>query len=301
MIDVDRVLKYMRALRSNRTRIAERSGLSYGHVRETFQKKRDWVSYALTAATLDEINVPLDAIDPEREPTWLAVHLSDVRRTQQFHELWKDAQAVLTVSRGIDSYLLENSMLQLPNQLATPIADWKQYETFFLPYVAEQRAARSASNFHHRFVVDERLLDNALCKSVDWLDEFRNQLITLREETALAVAGNWRGIEREIAKLLPPFVKGWTKICIVDDLAVMIHLNHEQLLLCMHPTVVQEFARSAERAFRPRLKSSLPGSNAGLQAFEDGTWSTIDLIEKMLLTQHERVYEMRRRRARKPR
>ena len=242
MLQGERIRRIAKSKAIRLGELAAASGCSAGHLRRVLGGECE-PSYQVILGLVARLGVDLSDIDDGVSPRWQLFHKSETALLKTFHEQFRNAREVLTVTDSIDSYLQEDSMLEWVNVEWLGVPDWDAHKEILLPYVRDQRTSRERSNFRHLLICPERLLEVANTENRDWLAQLRFGIGDFRDATGVFFVRDWGGLREAVDRHLPKESIGWRKICLVDDLTVLIHLDHERHYMCQHEEVVRQLRR----------------------------------------------------------
>jgi len=239
------------------------------------------------------LRIPLSDLTAGDDPQWAAFPKSRSDLLTTFHEQFRNAKSVLTVTTAIDSYLQEEEMLEWSNRNWLDVADWDAHKVGFYPYARQQTAARNHSNFLHRIVCPWLLFLTAQAESIDWLDRIRFGIGDYEEMTVVTPVPDWPLVRDRIDAHLPAGSTGWTKICVIDSIRVLIHVQEKFYLSSSNEHVVRQLKGMIEQVVSGACPDFLQGSQLTLGAIKGASRKTEFAIEDALVSPEDKVRAIR--------
>lgn len=204
---------------------------------------------AFNQALLNDLKVRFDVPDYllncNANPRAGVFHKSQTNVLGEFHQRFKNAKSVITITKAIDSYLIEDEeeALKWFNTDVLDVKNWEEHKKLYLPYVKEQRAARKKSNMVHRIITPLNLWSRAAQEKSEWLAAARHSISEYESYTAVQIARNWSDLSNAIRELVATFSPTWEKLCFVDHEYLLVHLNDQHYYVVLDPKKVQEYER----------------------------------------------------------
>ncbi|MFN0019472.1 MAG: helix-turn-helix domain-containing protein [Pirellulaceae bacterium] len=272
--------------------LAIATGLNYRHLAEVLNGNRP-LTLRMFQRISEVLGASPDAYETVVAPAWFRFHKIHAKRLAQFHEQFANAKSVLTLTLSMDSYLQTDEMLQWSNEKWLEIENWNEHRKLFLPYAQAQRAARSRSNSVHRLVCPLALFTAAREEEIAWLSQIRGGLGEYEAVTCVTIIRSWGYFRQLINRYLPADANTWQKICIVDNVTILIHLDDNYYLMTVDGGLVRSVREWCEKVIlltrqdfpHPKdPRDSKPSAGDILQMAH----RTEDEIENLLWTESDR-------------
>lgn len=281
MVDFERVVFLSRSQGMRDKEFAAALGINSGHLWR-LKTGRNRPSSQIIEHAAELLGVPVADFSDNTSGEWNLFHQTRADLMRVFHEQFRHAESVLTVTNSLDSYLQDEWMLEWSNRVWQNVDNWDVHARVFYPYAKEQTFARVRSNFLHRIACPLQMFTTANHQATDWLDQIRHGLGEYEEITVVTPIRDWSSLERQINALLPPVGRGWEKICIVDTLRVLVHIHREYLLSCSNEGVVQQLKAALESVLVAENSDFLRESKLTPNHMKSVSFRTQSLLERIL-------------------
>lgn len=209
------------------------------------------------AALLD---MPLAAITGEGSNLWTPHHRTQTDRMTSFNVCMREAADVITLTEGVDSYLLNQTwMVEWLNVEWRQVQGWNEHKRLYLPYIAENKAIRNKGRYLHRIVCPEQLFIDAAKLNPEWLRDLRHSLGDLEDVTALIPVTHWDSFRRAVNAVLQSWLHEWEKIVIIDRSVMMIYLYRRIFVQCDDAIAVSKVRAAVEAyAMKSPIRDQFP-------------------------------------------
>ncbi len=282
MIDFERIVIIAKSRGIREEALARELGINSGHLWR-LKTGRNQPSAALVARAIALLDIDLSDITVGAAPHWTMFPTERLDLLSTFHEQFRSAESILTVTNCMDSYIQEEWMLEWSNRSLLEISDWEDYSRTFYPYAREQTTAREHSNFLHRLVCPWTMFGKARLQQVEWLACLRDGIGDYEDATVVTPVWEWASAYDLISRLLPRESGGWTKICIVDSVRVLVHVRQKVYLSCANEEEIRRIRQNVERIIRgfeplfPKESELIPSK------MRDTNYYTLAKMEKLLM------------------
>lgn len=263
--------------------VAARMGYDYAHYCLVMSGRRPCTPGFLRSLA-STLGATVDELNPGASPVWNWFHKSCRERLNCYTEQLANASGVLTIMKSLDSYIQEDWMLTWSNRDWLQISDWEAHQQVLLPYVTRQRSARARSNSVQRLVFPWNMLTRARGECEEWLAHVRRGFGEFEEVTGAVPVKNWSRLREAISCQLP--VSRWNKLCILDGLAVYVHVDNEFHIVCQHEPTVNAVMAHCERCIQfhePSFPLTSRSFRPGLRALRSQAYALQTGIERLLV------------------
>lgn len=281
MIDFEHVVLIAKSRGVTRNELAAELGISPGHLWR-LETGRNRPSKEVLARALTFLNMRRSDVDRSANGEWTRFHTTRLDLLADFHEEMKHAESVLTVTCSAESYLQDEWMLDWSNRIWLSIRDWDEHKKALFPYAKQLVAARDHSDFVHRIVCPWELFLAARAQCVDWLDQVRHALGAFEDMTAVMPVRSWDRVYARCSEQLPSESAGWNKLCIVDSLRALIHVDQQWYLTSSNERMIRNLKGAIDTILSTEEPGFLRESQIRLSSMRDAAQQTEDAIESVL-------------------
>jgi transcriptional regulator with XRE-family HTH domain len=290
VIDFEQIVAIARSQGFTEKRLSSLLDINAGHLWRLKLGKHQ-PKPELVARAVELLGIGVGDIS-RNDPDWVVIAKDDLAQLAVYNEQLRQAESVLTISGSIESYLQEEWMLEFSNRDWAGLTDWEAHTRFFYPYVRQQRQARSHGRFLHRVVCPWRLFTVAKIRSIDWLDRIRFGLGDAEDVACVTPIRDWEAFRLMATARLPAKAAEWGKICVIDAVRVVVHINDKCFLSSSHESTARRLKRELDQLVKQFDADFLRESEVTLKKLRAASQSTQDRIEDLLRSREdlERAY-----------